>query len=103
MCNVVAIPFSFGIGRTGPRTGIIFNNGLNDFAVKTLKNQFDLPATSGNYIAPQKRALSSMSPTIVTNATGDVQLVIGAAGGTKIVSAVSTVRNDLIRTKQELD
>lgn len=64
---------------------------MNDFAVKNLKNQFDLPASPGNYIAPQKRATSSMSPTIVTNGDGDVRLVIGAAGGTKIISALTTV------------
>lgn len=75
----------------GKRTGIIFNNGMNDFSVKSLKNQFDLPASPGNLIAPQKRPSSSMSPTIVTDGNGDVRLVIGAAGGTKIPTAISTV------------
>lgn len=85
---------SFGTGDTGKRTGIIFNNGMNDFAVDNLKNQFDMPSWPANHIAPQRRPISSMSPTIVTNADGDVELVIGAAGGTKIITALATVRND---------
>ncbi|XP_055309857.1 glutathione hydrolase 1 proenzyme-like [Sitodiplosis mosellana] len=81
----------FGVGKTGKQTGIIFNNGMNDFAVKALKNMYGLPASPGNYIAPQKRAMSSMSPTILADANGDVRLVIGAAGGTRIPTAISTV------------
>lgn len=64
---------------------------MNDFAVKTLKNQFDMPASPANFIEPHKRPMSSMSPTIVTDADGNVRLVIGAAGGTKIITAISTV------------
>lgn len=87
------IPNSFGIGQSGKRTGIIFNNAMNDFSVKSLINHFELPASPGNFIAPQKRPMSSMAPAIVTDGNGDVQLVIGAAGGTKIPTAVSTVIN----------
>lgn len=86
------INFSYGIGKTGKRTGMLFNGGMNDFSVKTLTNYFDLPGSPGNYIAPQKRALTSMSPTIMTDTdSGDVRLVIGAAGGTKIPTSISMV------------
>lgn len=89
--NIRLFPNSFGIGKMGKRTGIIFNNVMNDFSVKSLKNQFDLPASPTNFIEPQKRPMSSMSPTIVTDANGDVRMVVGAAGGTKIITAISTV------------
>lgn len=82
---------SFGTGVSGKRTGIIFNTGMNDFAVPNLKNYFELPASSGNYIEPGKRAMTSMSPTILTTKSGDVQMVIGASGGTKIPTAISMV------------
>lgn len=61
---------SFGNGEAGKRTGIIFNTGMNDFSVPSMKNNFDLKPSPGNYIAPRKRAQSSMSPIIVTNTNG---------------------------------
>lgn len=64
---------------------------MNDFAVKQHINYFGLPASPSNHIAPQKHAVTSMSPVIVTNDVGDVQLVVGAAGGTKIITAISMV------------
>lgn len=84
--------YSFGVGQTGKRTGIIFNTGLNDFAVPNMPNYFGLPPSPGNYIQPKKRAMSSMSPSILAHtSSGDVQLVIGAAGGTKIPTAITSV------------
>ena len=44
-----------------------------------------------NFPEPNKRPFSSISPAILTNDTGDVQLVIGASGGRKITTAVSLV------------
>lgn len=82
---------SFGIGQAGKRTGIIFNSGMNDFSAPSLQNLAGLPAQPGNYIAPQKRPQSSMSPSIVTDKNGKVRLVIGAAGGTKIPTSILMV------------
>lgn len=87
-----SINYYYGAGLIGPRTGIIFNSGMNDFSVPNLDNLFFLPPSPNNFMAPHKRAVSSMSPTIITDSHDDVRLVIGAAGGTKIVSAVSSVR-----------
>ena len=44
-----------------------------------------------NFPAPNKRPFSSISPAILTNDNGDVQLVIGASGGKRITTAVSLV------------
>lgn len=66
---------------------------MNDFSVPSMKNFFDLPASPGNFIQPQKRPQSSMSPTIVTDTNGKVRLVVGAAGGTKIPTSISMVRS----------
>lgn len=73
----------------GRRTGIIPNSGMDDFSSPGLKNYFNLPGSPANYIEPRKRALNSMSPTIIVNEQGNVKLVIGAAGGTKITTSVA--------------
>ncbi|ELU08100.1 hypothetical protein CAPTEDRAFT_23038, partial [Capitella teleta] len=75
---------SFGCKRRGRKTGIIYNDEMADFGVPgddSLVTE-DLP----NVIAPGKRPLSSMSPSIVLNERGDVELVLGTAGGTKITT-----------------
>lgn len=79
------------MGQAGKRTGIIFNSAMNDFAVPSMQNLAGLPASPGNYIAPQKQPQSSMSPAIVTDQNGKVRLVAGAAGGTKIPTSVLMV------------
>lgn len=73
---------------------------MNDFSVAGRENQFGLLASPGNYIAPRKRAQSSMAPAIVTDTNGMVRLVIGGAGGTKIPTGVSMVRSNGNRDKQ---
>lgn len=83
---------SFGCGVAGKRTGIIFNNGLDDFSYPNVRqNFFGLPSSKPNFLQPGKRAMSSMSPTIITDTRGNVKLVIGSAGGTKITTAVAMV------------
>lgn len=79
----------------GRRTGIIPNSGMDDFSNPGLKNYFGLPGSPNNYIQPRKRALNSMTPTIIVNGEGEVKLVIGAAGGTKIITGVAMA---IIRT-----
>ena len=87
--------FSFGCGSMGSRTGIVLNSGMDDFSTPGLKNYFGLPGSPANYIEPRKRALNSMSPTIITDERGHTKLVLGAAGGTKITTAVAMT---IIRT-----
>lgn len=64
---------------------------MNDFGIPAFQNQFGLTASPANFLAPKKRALSSMSPIIITDENNKVQLVIGAAGGTKIITGISLV------------
>ncbi|XP_037936273.1 scoloptoxin SSD14 isoform X2 [Teleopsis dalmanni] len=81
----------FGAGQAGKRTGIIFNSCMNDFSIPNTSNYFGLPAAPSNYIDARKRPMSSMSPMILTDPAGDIRMVFGAAGGSKIISAVVEV------------
>jgi gamma-glutamyltranspeptidase/glutathione hydrolase len=78
---------AFGSYVMVPGTGIILNNEMDDFAVDTkTPNEFGLRQSERNLIAPGRRPLSSMSPTIVLR-DGKVVMIAGASGGPRIISA----------------
>ncbi len=79
----------FGSGITVPGTGIVLNNEMDDFSVAPNRpNTYGLVDTRGaNAIAPGKRPLSSMTPTIVLR-DGKLSLVTGSPGGPRIISSV---------------
>ncbi len=77
----------FGSGIT--IHGFLMNNEMDDFAIKPgTPNTYGLVQWSKNKIEPGKRMLSSMTPTIVEDASGQVRLVAGAQGGPRIITAV---------------
>ncbi len=80
---------SFGSGVIVPGTGVVLNNEMDDFSIHPGEpNAFGLVGAENNAIAPGKRPLSSMSPTIVLDGHGQPRLTIGAAGGPKIITQV---------------
>lgn len=77
---------SFGSKVVIPGTGIIMNNQMDDFSIQPgVANYFGLIGAEANAVAPGKRPLSSMSPTIVLK-KGQPILSLGAAGGPTIIS-----------------
>ena len=79
----------YGSGITVKDAGFVLNNEMDDFAsVPGSPNGFGLVQGEANAIAPGKRMLSSMAPTIVTGPDGAVTFVAGAAGGPTIITAV---------------
>ena len=79
---------TFGSKVIIPGTGVIMNNEMDDFSISPgTPNAFGLIGAEANAIAPGKRPLSSMSPTIILK-DGKPVMAIGAAGGPKIISQV---------------
>jgi gamma-glutamyltranspeptidase / glutathione hydrolase len=79
---------SWGSKVMVPGTGVILNNEMDDFSIAPgVPNAFGLLGSEANAVAPNKRPLSSMSPTIVLRDDGQPWLTCGAAGGPKIINA----------------
>ncbi len=79
---------SWGCKIMIPGTGVMLNNEMDDFSIAPgVPNAFGLIGSEANAIAPNKRPLSSMSPTIVLAKDGTPFLTCGAAGGPKIINA----------------
>lgn len=90
--NAASLTFTingyFGIGRIAPGTGFFLNNEMDDFTAKPgVPNAFGLVQGERNAIAPGKRPLSSMTPTIGLR-DGRVFLVLGSPGGGRIITTV---------------
>lgn len=78
----------FGSRVMDPQTGVILNDEMDDTSTPGVPNAFGLAPSPYNYPEPHKRPLSSTCPTIVENARGDVDLVLGGSGGSRIFSSV---------------
>ena len=104
--NAVAINqtvnLTYGAKITLPGTGVILNNEMDDFSAQPgMPNAFGLIGSEANAIAPGKRPLSSMSPTIVAKDDKPV-LILGGAGGPTIITGVLQVIVNMIDFGDEL-
>ncbi len=91
--NVVAVTQTidthFGSGLVAQGTGIVLNNEMDDFTTAPgVPNAFGLLGGAANAIAPGKRPVSSMAPTIVFK-DGRPRLAVGCAGGSRIITGVA--------------
>ncbi|MBX2973024.1 MAG: gamma-glutamyltransferase [Flavobacteriales bacterium] len=85
---------SYGSGVVVDGAGFLMNNEMDDFSIApNTPNRFGLVGSNANVIAPGKRMLSSMAPTIVTRG-GRLFMVLGSPGGATIpTSVLQTVVN----------
>ncbi len=93
--NAVAVTYTlnggYGNGITVPGLGFLLNNEMDDFSAKPgTPNMFGLVQGERNAIAPGKRPLSSMTPTILLK-DGRLFMTVGAPGGSRISTAVLQV------------
>jgi gamma-glutamyltranspeptidase / glutathione hydrolase len=82
----------YGSGVYVPAAGFFLNDEMDDFTVQPGQpNMFGLVQGEQNAIAPGKRMLSAMSPTIVLDPKGQLLMVIGSRGGPRIITSVAQV------------
>jgi len=98
--NAVAVTYTindgFGAYVAAPHTGFLLNDEMDDFTSKPgVANMFGLVQGAANEIAPGKRPLSSMTPTIALR-DGRVAIVAGSPGGPTIITTVLQVLMDMI-------
>ena len=94
--NTYTLNFSYGSGLVADGTGILLNNELDDFAARAgAPNAYGLMGGDANAPGPNRRPLSSMSPTIVLK-DGKVELVTGSPGGSRIITTVLQIVVDVI-------
>ncbi|WP_186646928.1 gamma-glutamyltransferase [Fluviispira vulneris] len=85
--NTYTLNLYYGNGKTVKGTGILLNNEMDDFTAKVgAANSFGLVQGPKNSIEPQKRPLSSMTPTILLNDKKEAVLATGAPGGSRIIT-----------------
>ena len=83
----------FGSKVLVSKTGIVLNNTMDDFAIHPSGNVYGLVGNEANALQPKKRPLSSMAPTIILQGERP-EIVVGGAGGPRIISAtLQTILN----------
>ncbi len=102
--NAVALTttvnLTFGAHLVAGKTGIVLNDQMDDFSLTPgVPNAFGLIGNEQNAVAPKKRPLSSMTPTIAVDGNGQVKVVVGAAGGPTIISATAEVLSNVVDWK----
>lgn len=93
---------SYGSSIVVDGAGFLLNNEMDDFSIKPgIQNQFGLTGKEANSIAPGKRMLSSMTPTIVLKDNKPF-LILGSPGGSMIITSVLQVLMNVIDFKMNI-
>lgn len=105
--NAVSVTYTlnsgFGAKLIADGTGILLNNEMDDFSAKPgVPNQFGLVGSEANAIEPNKRMLSSMTPTIVLK-ENKPYLIVGTPGGSTIITVVAQVILNKLLLKEDIE
>lgn len=93
--NTYTLNLDYGSGVVVTGAGFLLNNEMDDFSAKAgVPNAFGVVGSDANAIAPGKRMLSSMTPTILLK-DQKLELVIGTPGGSTIFTSIFQVLNNL--------
>ncbi|HEX8540737.1 MAG TPA: gamma-glutamyltransferase [Pseudomonas sp.] len=100
--NTYTLNWDYGSGVVVKGAGFLLNDEMDDFSSKPgVANAFGVVGGSANAIEPGKRMLSSMSPSLVTR-DGEVTLVLGTPGGSRIFTSIFQVLNNIYDYKLPL-
>jgi gamma-glutamyltranspeptidase/glutathione hydrolase len=100
--NTYTLNNSYGSGVTARATGILLNNEMDDFTSKPgVPNAYGLLQSENNAIAPRKRPLSAMTPTIVLK-DGKVYFAVGSPGGPTIINTVLQVIVNIVDYEMDI-
>ncbi len=100
--NTYTLNFSYGNKITVPGTGILLNNEMDDFSAKPgVANAYGLIGGEFNAVEPEKRMLSSMSPTLVMK-DGKPLLATGSPGGSRIITTTLQIIMNVIDHKMNI-
>ena len=87
----------YGSGVTVTGAGFLLNNEMDDFTSKPgVANQFGLVQGAANAIAPGKRMLSAMAPTIILDPRGQLRAVTGTPGGSTIITSIAQMISNIV-------
>jgi gamma-glutamyltranspeptidase/glutathione hydrolase len=105
--NTYTLNGGYGSGMTVEGGGFLLNNEMDDFAAKPgSPNMFGLVQGEANAVAPNKRPLSSMTPTIVLEEGADhtphVRLILGSPGGGTIINTVLEVLLNVLQYRMDV-
>ncbi len=94
--NTTTLNSSYGSCFVIENTGILLNNEMDDFSIKSgIPNQYGLLGSAANSIQPNKKMLSSMTPTIITK-NDSLKYILGTPGGSTIITTITQIIINLI-------
>ena len=97
IANTYTLNSSYGGKVVAHGTGLLLNNEMDDFAAKPgTPNLYGLIQGERNAVAPHKRPLSAMTPTIVLHPDGTLWFAVGSPGGSTIINTVLQVITNVI-------
>lgn len=103
VANTYTLNWSYGSGSVVEGAGFLLNNEMDDFSVKPgVPNVYGVIGGKANEIEPNKRMLSSMSPTLVLK-NNTVEAALGAMGGSTIFTSVFQVIVNLLEFKMSVE
>ncbi|HEY2961519.1 MAG TPA: gamma-glutamyltransferase [Pyrinomonadaceae bacterium] len=97
VANTYTLNNSYGSAAIAKGTGLLLNDEMDDFAAKPgTPNMYGLIQGERNAVAPRKRPLSAMTPTIVLRKDGTLWFTVGSPGGPTIINTVLCVITNVI-------
>ena len=95
--NTYTLNNSYGSAAVAKGTGLLLNDEMDDFAAKPgTPNMYGLIQGERNAVAPKKRPLSAMTPTIVLRKDGSLWFTVGSPGGPTIINTVLCIITNVI-------